>query len=60
MHFIIAGGGGASLRPVEMGPRSLFAHSGYGFAELEVEPAALTIRFVGADLQRLYGYTLRK
>ncbi len=60
VHFFIAGGGGAGVRPITPGPRSLFAASSYGFAVLEADGAALKVRFVNRDLSTLYEYTLRK
>jgi hypothetical protein len=58
LHFFIAGSGG-KLRPIEAGPRSLFAMSANGFAVLEVEPAALRVIFVGVKGDELYRYELK-
>lgn len=59
LHLFIAGGGGASIRPVEKGPRSLFARSSFGFAVLEADSTALTVRFVDTDLNEFYTYRLQ-
>ena len=42
--YLIVGGGGAALRPVQPGPRSARALSVYSFAELEATRQSLTIR----------------
>ncbi len=60
VHFFINGGGGAGIRKIEMGPRSLFAQSAYGFATLEADAKKLTIKFFGTDLKTLYEYALTK
>jgi tartrate-resistant acid phosphatase type 5 len=58
LHFFVAGTGG-KLRPIEPGPRSLFAKSAHGFAVLEVQPDTLTIAFVGVGGEELYRYALK-
>jgi len=60
LHFFVAGGGGAGIRPVKADPRSLFARSAYGFAVVEATERQLKIKFIGADLSPLYEYTLKK
>lgn len=60
LHFFVAGGGGANLRPMQTDPRSLFAKSAYGFAVIEAESEQLKVRFVAPDLQQLYEYTLTR
>jgi hypothetical protein len=59
VHFFIAGSGG-KLRPIEPGPRSLFAKSANGFAVLEADYQKLTVTFVEADLSMPYRYTLTR
>lgn len=59
LHFFIAGSGG-KLRPIQPGPRSLFAKSARGFAVLEANGAELSVRFIDSDLNQLYLYILRK
>lgn len=59
LHFFVAGSGG-KLRPIEPGPRSLFAKSSLGFAVLEAGGDALKIQFIDAELTPLYEYRLRK
>jgi tartrate-resistant acid phosphatase type 5 len=59
LHFFVAGSGG-KLRPIEPGPRSLFAKSANGFAVLEADQQSLTITFVEANLATPYRYTLRR
>jgi 3',5'-cyclic AMP phosphodiesterase CpdA len=58
LHFFIAGTGG-KLRPVQPGPRSLFAKSANGFAVLEIDADTLQMVFVGVGGEELYRYTLR-
>jgi hypothetical protein len=60
VHFFVAGGGGASLRQLKMGPRSLFAKDAYGFAVVEASERQLQVRFIGTDLSKLYEYSLTK
>jgi tartrate-resistant acid phosphatase type 5 len=58
LHFFIAGSGG-KLRPIEPGPRSLFAKSANGFAVLEVLPDSLSLAFVDVQGQELYRYEIK-
>jgi hypothetical protein len=58
LHFFIAGSGG-KLRPIDAGPRSLFAMSANGFAVLEVGASALRVSFVGLKGEELYSYELK-
>src|SRR5262245_65086399 len=60
VHFFVAGGGGAGIRKIEMGPRSLFAKSEYGFCVLEVDSKQLKVKFVDSSLKQLYEATLTK
>ena len=59
LHFFVAGSGG-KLRPIEPGPRSIFAKSAHGFAVLEVQPDSLSVVFVGVAGDELYRYQLGK
>ena len=58
LHFFIAGSGG-KLRPIDGGPRSLFAMSANGFAVLEVDDKAVRVSFVGLKGEELYRYDLK-
>ena len=60
LHFFVSGGGGAGIRIIKPGERSLFAKSSYGFSVLEVTAAELKITFISAASENLYEYTLRK
>jgi tartrate-resistant acid phosphatase type 5 len=60
VQFVIAGGGGASPRPITPGPRSLFAASKNGFAVIEASRSALTVLLVGEDLETLHRFTIRE
>ena len=60
VHLFIAGSGGAGIRPITPGPRSLFAKSSYGFAVLDVAPNSLKVSFFDTNLTPLYEYTLTK
>ena len=58
LHFFVAGSGG-KLRPIEPGPRSLFAKSAHGFAVLEIQADTLAVAFVDVSGQELYRYELK-
>ena len=58
LHFFIAGTGG-KLRPIEPGPRSLFAKSAHGFAVLEVQPEAVNVVFIGVGGEELYRFPVK-
>jgi tartrate-resistant acid phosphatase type 5 len=58
LHFFIAGSGG-KLRPIQPGPRSLFAKSANGFAVLEVHQDKLAMTFVGVSGEELYRYEVK-
>ena len=60
LHFFVSGGGGAGIRPIKPGPRSLFAKSSYGFSVLEANATELRITFIDADSAKLYEYALQK
>lgn len=49
VHFFVAGGGGAGIRPVKSDPRALFAKSSYGFAVVEADAERLKVKFVSSD-----------
>jgi tartrate-resistant acid phosphatase type 5 len=59
LHFFVAGSGG-KLRPIQPGPRSLFAKSANGFAVLEVQRESVSVAFVDVAGQELYRYALRQ
>lgn len=59
VHFVIAGGGGASVRPVNPGPRTLFAQSSFGFVVFECTEYTLKLSFVDTHEQTLYKTTIR-
>jgi hypothetical protein len=59
LHFFVAGSGG-KLRPIEPGPRSLFARSANGFAVVEADAKQLRVKFIDTKLDQLYEYTLAK
>jgi hypothetical protein len=60
VHFFISGGGGARVRPIESGHRSLFSASSYGFSVLQADEKELLVRFVTPDQQILYEHKLSK
>lgn len=61
VHFFVAGSGGAHQRPMHPHPRTLFARTDiHGFATLEADARALTVRFIADDGSELYAYTLHK
>ena len=60
LHFFIAGGGGARIRPIEAGPRSLFAASSYGFAVLEANGTELKVSLIDSQLNKLYEHKITR
>ena len=60
VHFFVSGGGGAGIRPITAGPRSLFAKSSYAFTVIEADPSHLKIRYLDTSLNELYSYELKK
>jgi len=60
VHFFVAGGGGAGLRPPKPGPRSLFAKDAHAFCVLEADGKQLKVRFIDTALKQLYEATLTK
>ena len=59
LHFFVAGSGG-QLRPIQPGPRSLFAKSANGFAVVEVLTDRLSVAFVNVQGEELYRYEIKK
>ncbi|MCI0389718.1 MAG: metallophosphoesterase [Acidobacteria bacterium] len=60
VHFFVSGGGGAGVRPLKPGPRSLFARDAHGFAVVEADAKQLKVRFIDTALNQLYEYDLIK
>ena len=60
VHFFVAGGGGARVRPVKPDARSLFAKDAHAFAVLEANGKQLKLRFIDISLKQLYEATLTK
>ena len=60
VHFFVAGGGGAGLRPLKPDPRSLFAKDAHAFAVVEANGKQLKVRFIDTALKPLYEATLTK
>jgi len=60
VHFFVAGGGGAGLRPPKPGLRSLFAKDAHAFCVLETDGRQLKVRFIDTSLNQLYEATLAK
>jgi tartrate-resistant acid phosphatase type 5 len=60
VHFVLVGGGGALPRPMTPGPRSLFAVSKNGFGVIEASRSALTVKYIGEDLQVLHRFSLSR
>jgi hypothetical protein len=57
--LFVVGSGGAGVRPVTSGPRSLFAGSSYGFAVLQIDAEQLKIELVDTELKTLHSATLK-
>jgi hypothetical protein len=60
VHFFVAGGGGAGLRPLKPGPRSLFAKDAHAICVLEADGKQLKVRFIDTSLNQLYEASLTK
>ena len=58
VHFVIAGGGGASPYPTKAAARLLFAASQNGFAVIEADRKALSVSLVDDDLKVLHRFTI--
>ena len=46
MSFILAGGGGAGVRPMRNDRRGPFSRSAYGFVHLRITPQKTTVKFI--------------
>ncbi|MEW6126376.1 MAG: metallophosphoesterase [Acidobacteriota bacterium] len=60
IHYLIAGGGGATLYKLKESKRAYFAESVNGFAVLEATAEEIKVRFIGVDGKQLYEYPIRK
>jgi len=60
VSLFVVGSGGADVRPIEPGPRSLFAASAHGFAVLHIEREHLTLDFLSTRLEVLHSARLTK
>ncbi len=58
LQLFISGGGGAGIRPIEPGARSVFARSSHGFTVFDIGEKQIRVRFVDPDLRILYEHTL--
>ncbi len=58
LPLFIVGGGGAGLRPVQVGPHTVWAKSSHGFSVLDIDAKRLRVRFIAPDLELLYEHTL--
>jgi predicted phosphodiesterase len=60
LHLFVSGGGGAGIRVINPGERSLFAKSSYGFSVLDATATELKVTFISSASEKLYEYTLHK
>lgn len=58
LPLFITGGGGAGLRPVQTGPRTVWAKSSHGFSVLDIDAKRMRVRFVSPNLETLYEHTV--
>ncbi len=58
VHFVIAGGGGASPYPTTAAARLLFAASQNGFAVIDADRKSLSVSLVDDDLKVLHRFTI--
>ena len=60
VHFFIAGGAGAGLRPLKTDPRTLFGQPIHGFSVLEANRDEFKVRFVDTSMNEVLAHTIRK
>ena len=60
VHFFVAGGGGAGLRPLKADPRTLFGQPIHGFSVLEASRESFQVRFIDRSLKEVYAYKIAK
>jgi hypothetical protein len=60
VHFFVAGGAGAGLRPPKPTERTIYAMNIHGFSVLEASNDAVKIRFIDTALKEVYSYEIRK
>jgi tartrate-resistant acid phosphatase type 5 len=60
VHFFIAGGAGAGLRPLKTDPRTIFGQPIHGFSVLEANRDEFKVRFVDTGMNEVYAHTIRK
>ena len=58
VHFVIAGGGGASPYPTTAASRLLFAASQNRFAVIDADRKSLSVSLVDDDLKVLHRFTI--
>ena len=58
--FILVGGGGATTRPMRIDRRGPFSKSTYGFADLNITPTTVTVKFIGPDGKVLHAFERTK
>ena len=58
--FILAGGGGAHVRPMRNDKRGMFSRSAYGFADFQFTDEIARCRLVGSDAAVLHEFTRAK
>lgn len=54
--FILVGGGGATTRAMRVDRRGPFSKSAYGFADLNIAPEKLTVRFFTAERKMIHAF----
>lgn len=60
VHFFVAGGAGAGLRPPKPHGRTIFAQNIHGFSVLDITSNSFRVRFIGTDLNEIYAHTISK
>jgi tartrate-resistant acid phosphatase type 5 len=60
VHFFVAGGAGAGLRPPKPDARTIFAEAIHGFSVLDVSADAFHVRFLDTTLKDIYAYKITK
>jgi len=60
LHFVVAGGGGASTYQIKPYERSVFRKATYGFAVLEANPERLGVRLIDIAGEQVYEHIITK
>ena len=60
VHFVVAGGGGASSYGIKPYERTIFGKSAYGFAILEADDQRLAVRLIESTGTQAYEHLITR